>query len=235
MLRRALNFEEQPAIRRLRRLAPLDNGALIALERALGAASRFGPRAEIQVEGEPMAEPRLVVSGWAARARMVSDGRQQYLSFLLPGDIIGWCYHPDPLASSTVVALTDLVLCPAPSDGPTLHQVYAMSRAYEEAYLLDQIARLGLFHASERITSLLLEFHERLSLNGMAQGHTFAVPLTQERLADATGLSTVHVNRVLQQARRGGDLVWQHGRVTLNDPAGLAARIGRAPVRVSRS
>lgn len=235
MIRRALRFEQEPAIQRLARLVPLDRQALASLQDAMAQRGFVRPRQEIQFEGASVAHPRLVLAGWAARVRTLIDGRQQFLSFLLPGDLIGACRQRAPLAVTTVVAVSEVTLCPLPlaDHGSPLDQAYAISQAIDEACLLEQIARLGLFNAYERIVSLLLELHERLLLAGLVEGNSFTVPLTQEKLAEATGISTVHVNRVLQQARRNRDLIWQGGRVTLLDPASLAKRLGRSPIRVS--
>jgi CRP-like cAMP-binding protein len=134
-----------------------------------------------------------------------------------------------------VAALTDLVVCTPPGAdvSPTLRDAYAMSEALEEAYLLAHIARLGRLHAQERIADLFLELHERLSLNGTAGPRGFDIPLTQEMLGDALGLTSVHVNRMLQAARRDGDLDWRDRRVVLTDPALLARKVGRVPAVVS--
>lgn len=224
-----------PALTRLAALAPLERDALAALETAIAYAQPVRVRTELMTEGKDVLTSRLIVAGWAARVKIMADGRRQFLSFLLPGDFIGLCRQPRPLAVSTVVALTDLLVCtpPSPHLSPALAEAYAISLALEEAYLLAHIARLGRLHAQERIADLLLEIHERLELNGMANAGQFEVPLTQEMLGDALGLTSVHVNRMLQAARREGDLSWQEKQVALPDPVALARKVGRAPVRVS--
>lgn len=229
------NRRTEPALTRLESLARLDRDSRAALEVAIAHATPAPMRAEILVEGNEIAGSRMIVSGWAGRAKIMPDGRRQFMSFLLPGDFIGLCRQPRPLAVSTVVALTSLTLCtpPSPDLSPSIATAYAMSLALEEAYLLAHIVRLGRLHAQERIADLLLELHERLTLNGMTNRGRFEVPLTQEMLGDALGLTSVHVNRMLQALRRDGDLEWQDKLVTLRDPLGLAHRIGRAPVRVS--
>nr|WP_281372616.1 helix-turn-helix domain-containing protein [Phenylobacterium haematophilum] len=83
--------------------------------------------------------------------------------------------------------------------------------------------RLGRQTAYERLCHLLLEIRDRLLLVGMASETHFAMPMTQETLADATGLSIVHVNRILQQLRRERLLELQAGKAHLRDPAALAA------------
>ena len=228
-------FASSPALVRLSRLASLDEPAVAAIEGAIAQAQPCRNRRELVAEGDPIVGAKLIVRGWAARVRMLADGRRQFLSFLLPGDLVGLCRQPRPIAASTVVALTDLVVCTAPSAAvsPALEEAYAVSHALEEAYLLAHITRLGRLTAQERIGDQMLELLERLELAGIAVNDGFDMPLTQEMLADALGLTPVHVNRMLQLARREGDLHWRNGRLTLPDRVTLADKVGRAPIRVS--
>lgn len=223
-----------PAMVRLQALTPLDPASIDALEHSIAASVTDRPRSEVLCEGRRIPAALLIVEGWAARMRVLSDGRRQFLSFLLPGELIGMCQHERPLAVSTVVAITPLTTCRAPDRAhhPALGQAYGISRALEEAYLLAQITRLGRLSALERLGDVMLELHERLALAGQVRNGTFEMPLTQEMLADVLGLTPVHVNRMVQQARREGWLEWRARRVTITDPAALATRVGRVPVRV---
>ena len=225
----------QPAAMRLAALAPLDPAARHALDMAVAAARPVRVRRELQTEGRPVQEAQLIVSGWAARVRILLDGRRQFISFVLPGELIGMCHQPQPLASSTVVALTNLLVAtpPSPAEGDGLGRVYRISAALEEAYLLAQITRLGRLDAHERIIDLLLELEERLALAGLADEGRFELPLTQEMLGDVLGLTSVHINRMLQQARRNGELDWRNSRVHLQHSAALARSVGRASTRVT--
>ncbi|MEJ8630752.1 helix-turn-helix domain-containing protein [Sphingomonas sp. I4] len=120
--------------------------------------------------------------------------------------------------------------CPA---GSGLAQAYSVARALDEAYLLGHVVQLGRLNAQERISDFLLEIYERLSLAGLTVGGSFEMPLTQEMLADALGLTPVHVNRMIQQARRDGELMWKSGRVLLRDPERTARTIGRQSPQVT--
>lgn len=223
------------AVRRLAALVPLDEAATIALTDSIAEARSIKPRRELIAEGQEIVAPLLILSGWAARVRFLADGRRQFLSFLLPGDVIALADQAQPLATATVVALTPVEMCDAPvgAVSPALAQAYAISRSLDEAYLLANITRLGRLNAQERIGDLFLELLERLRLAGMENGNSFALPLTQEMIADALGLTSVHVNRMIQLFRREGDLTWKNGRLALVDPAALARKINRQPVRVS--
>ncbi|MEH3048409.1 Crp/Fnr family transcriptional regulator [Sphingomonas adhaesiva] len=235
MMRTALSMQgHEAALLRLAALSPLAPATLSALAVAVAHVQTVRARRELLSEGRAIEAPQLLVRGWAARVRLLPDGRRQFLNFLVPGDVIGLSDVPQPLATATVVAVTDVMVCTPPDAAqlPDLAAAYAIARAMDEAQLLAQIVRLGRFNAQERIADLLLELHERLTLNGLARGNAFDVPLTQEAVADALGLTSVHVNRMVQQARRDGDLQWKGGRVTLTDPVALAQKIGRQPPRV---
>src|SRR4051812_2192373 len=191
------------AILRLEALAELAAVESGAIRQAAAFPKRVEPRREILAEGWPVGEPMILLSGWACRTRNFWDGRRQILSFLLPGDLIGMCRHSQPLAATTVTALTPVSLCraPAPREGAAgtgLAEAYAASGALEEYYLFRQIARLGRLSAYERLIDWTLEMHERLALAGLAGPDRFPMPLTQEAIADTLGLTSVHVNRTLQ-------------------------------------
>jgi CRP-like cAMP-binding protein len=166
----------------------------------------------LSVEGEPLQQPGALLSGWACTARTLPDGRRQIFGFLLPGDIFGLRVLAEATAPRSILTLTACRIADAselkaaitnePERFPNLARACAISADLEEAYLLDHVVRLGRQTAYERIAHLLLELAERLKLAGLTSGTTAPMPLTQEVIADALGLSLVHVNRTLQQLRR---------------------------------
>jgi hypothetical protein len=97
-------------------------------------------------------------------------------------------------------------LCAALNSGDSVNAslVAACTRSdwLDEASILDQIVRLGRLTALERMAHLLLELYSRLNRVGLTMGRRFSAPITQETLANALGLSVVHINRTLQQLRR---------------------------------
>jgi len=108
-----------------------------------------------------------------------------------------------------------------------------LGAAVEQACLFRHVARLGWLDAYERLADLLLEFGERLSSAGLAVGGSFPMPLTQEMLADALGLTSAHVNRTLQLMRREGVLDLRGSMVTLLDADRLRSRVDYRPVAVA--
>ncbi len=224
----------------------------------LQAVSRLGPEAEALVLGMSQIQvhpagtelvrdnavltPRFLVEGWAARVRWLPDGRRQIISFIIPGDGVGICARPQPLALAPVLALTEVITLDARTVAialvgakppPGLAEAFHISASFEEAGLIDQVVRLGRQSAYERLAHLLLELRYRLSIVGLASRTAFSCPLTQEMLADATGLSIVHVNRTLQQMRRDDLLEFRSGEVELLKPALLESIADWRPAQPS--
>jgi CRP-like cAMP-binding protein len=219
----ALSSAYDATLNRLSALAQLTPEDIEALRELLG-------------EGKPVTQPSIVLSGWAARTRLFSDGRRQILGFLLPGELIGFCSQRDPLATTTISALTEVNLCAAPQQGSAgLAEAYAFSGALEEFFLFRHIARLGRMSAYERLIDWLLEIRDRLAISGLSVGDSFRVPLTQEALADTLGLTSVHVNRMLQLLRREGLIVSRGGMVRLPDPARLEEIVDYRPAVIART
>ncbi|MFZ3485503.1 Crp/Fnr family transcriptional regulator [Sphingomonas sp. 3-13AW] len=216
---------------RLASIARIAPEGLQMLDEAAMRARVVAPHRDIVYEGERIQQPLLMLSGWACRTRTLMDGRRQVLSLVLPGDLLGYSAHHQQTALASVTAITGSVVCPAPTfaagdDCLGLVAAYAASNVLDESYLLAQITRLGRMNALERISDWMLEIHERLCLADIISGNSFQLPVTQELMADALGLTSVHVNRTLQAMRREGLLDLRGGTATLLDPSRMRAMVG---------
>ncbi|ATI79872.1 Crp/Fnr family transcriptional regulator [Sphingobium yanoikuyae] len=230
----ALSDISHVAITRLKALVPLDQVALSALQAAMAKPRRVSARTELQVEGDITPRITLILSGWAARTRILKDGRRQIINFLLPGDLI-FAQATDQLAAANITAITDLFICdgPSPALSSSLAAAYAASSSIEESLLYGQISRLGRLTAQERVADLLLELLERHEMAGIARAGKFAIPITQEMVADTVGLTPVHVNRVIQSARQAGMLTWKNGMVQIHGWDTLRRKFGHHRMRAS--
>ena len=171
----------------------------------------------------------VISSGWAMSSVMLPDGRQQILSFLLPGEIVSTALVFGPTAGRLVQSITKVSyrtfnrseLKTALSRHPELLEKFSKVWIAEKAEA-DQLAiDLGRRTADERLARLILRLSQRLAKRGMAQGRTMEFPLRQHQIADATGLTPVHVSRVLGNYRRKG-LIEINGRsLTILDANGL--------------
>ena len=211
---------------RLSALGKLSAEELLLLQ-GLGRFTRSHvPHEEIGADATTLVA-RVVVSGWACRQRMLGDGRRQIISLILPGDVVGTLEHPDLPSEDSFVALTPVVTAEASalakavtSGDPAYRGLARAARSlalHETALLRDQIVRLGRQTAYERMAHFMLELLARLKVAGSAASDSFALPVSQEVLADVLGLSVVHTNRVLQQVRHDGLLETRSGQVRILD------------------
>jgi CRP-like cAMP-binding protein len=103
------------------------------------------------------------------------------------------------------------------SKTPRLATAVLWAASRDEAMVVEHLVDLGRRNAAERMAHYLLELAARLRLVGMGDKSGYACPLSQYLLADALGLSAVHVNRVLRELREQGMLTFQKGRVVFDD------------------
>jgi CRP-like cAMP-binding protein len=227
-------------LRRYSSLARLDAGD-IELIRSLRHGQTTVPAGhELESEGMAARAPGLVLAGWACHYRMLSDGRRMILRFLVPGDAIALhARRRAPLASTAAVTT-----CKLADATPLWRAVHApecantaLARAHQavelqdETYLIDHLVRLGRQSAIERVCHLFLELHWRLQAVGLAHARAFPMPLTQEALADALGLSVVHLNRTLQRLRRDRIIACERARVVLLQPERMVSIAEYTPPR----
>lgn len=163
--------------------------------------------------------------GWAFRFVLLPDGRRQILSFLLPGDLIGiQAIYGDPLRFS-VQALTDVTLCAfnakeiaeAMQKSPA-QMKHLVARSIREAADADnRVIGLGRRTATERVAGLILKLTNALKRRKSVPGENFAFPLRQEHIADALGLTAVHVSRTISILRDEGAISLERNILTIRD------------------
>ncbi|HEY1614949.1 MAG TPA: Crp/Fnr family transcriptional regulator [Rhizomicrobium sp.] len=219
-------------IRRLSQFADLSREEIAILVSLTENTQEVPAGTELVHEGQLMDMPRLLMAGWACRFRVLPDGRRQIFEFVLPGDMYGLCLRPQAIALTSSMALTPVVIADAgplsdvikseAETHPGLSRACFSTASLEEAYLLNQLMRVGRQTAYERTAHFILEIRERLEVVGLAGETTVAIPLTQETMADALGLSVVHLNRTLQQLRRDQLIEFKSGMVRLLEPERLA-------------
>ncbi len=215
---------EKVYVRRLRRFGPMQDDDVSALEARLGRMEAYAAGKDLELTTSP---PMFLLSGWACLAHSLRDGRRQILAFVLPGDGIGFDLLTRSQRSVEVLALTPLKVRYAQpgfvAGAERLSRVFAGAAAAQQGRMIDHMVRLGRQTALERMAHLLLELHARLAEIGETRGESFHLPIKQEILADALGLSLVHVNRTLQQMRREGLIDMRGSQMTLLDRAALEA------------
>jgi len=222
--------EPNHALDRLVSLAPFNAQDLSVLARAINNIRTLASRRDLIVNGSTTSGPMLIVEGWAVRSCILRDGRRQILNVILPGDVIprlsSSCVHAHSITTSTRVRYCYLPDRNQFSDASRLDEALAISQGLDVDFLYRQITRVGRLSALERVADWLLEICERLNTAGQCTGNSFALPLTQEAIADVLGLTSVHVNRTLMVLRRNGLIHVEGGRAVILDYAGCRQLIG---------
>jgi CRP/FNR family transcriptional regulator, anaerobic regulatory protein len=173
----------------------------------------------------------VICEGWAASVVMLSDSSRQILSFLLPGDLVSTALMFEPRVPCSLEAITEVRYC-AFKRSELKHALFRHADMFEkfssawieEKNRADQlIVDLGRRTAEERIARLILGLQERLVQRGLAAAEAVEMdfPLRQHHIADASGLTPVHVSKVLSEFRRGGLIKISDRTLTILDPAGF--------------
>jgi CRP/FNR family transcriptional regulator len=181
-------------------------------------------------ENDPFTDLFILKRGMAMSYVLLDDGSRQILRFLFAGDMLAvsaLAYRNSP---ETIVAVTDCTVCPFDrsliaalyADHPRLAALIMVTNQIAKVALTDRLAALGRTSAKARIAALLLNIRNRMRRVDRRIGDVFTLGLTQEEIGDATGLTAVHVNRMLRQLEEENLIVRESGRVTFVNEASLA-------------
>ncbi len=180
----------------------------------------FEASAYIVREGEP---PRktcsFVISGYAFRQKLTVQGGRQIVSLELPGDLLDLQHLFLKTADHNVQALTRLETAEVDRDAlralaferPAVGQAMWTQALVDASIFREWVMNVGRRDARARIAHLLCEFAIRMDAAGLSDGGRFELPMTQEQIGDATGLTSVHVNRMLRAMEADG-LVYRDKR-----------------------
>jgi CRP-like cAMP-binding protein len=223
----------QPAallVRRLRLTCELSDEDVRALHSLPFHIKAFPARSPINRERDRLSHSCLVVSGLLCRAKMAGDGRRQLLSFHIPGDIPDLQTLHLNVMDHDLIALSDARVALIAHDDlrrltreqPDLAAALWRETLIDASVFREWIVNVGRRDARQRMMHLLFEVGFRLKAMGLGELGSFPMPITQSDLADALGLTPVHVNRVLQNLRHEGLLDFKRATVTINNLARLA-------------
>ncbi len=216
----------------LRKLEARDHLSLEEREMLLAAAGEevtYAKDADLVREGDHPTSSILVTAGFTTRYRVLADGQQQITALHVPGDFVDLHGFILKQMDHSVGALTACraVLFPHQNlkriteQAPHLTRVLWLATLIDSAIHREWIVGMGRRTADQQIAHLLCELYVRLGVVRLTSGDTFELPMTQTELADAMGLSAVHVNRVLQRLRNLDLFTWQGQSVRVLDWPGL--------------
>jgi CRP-like cAMP-binding protein len=234
MAKALLDTRINPLLRRLHAATDLTDAECDALMAAFHAPRRIGAGRPIAQQGERPNRLHILTEGWAARSKLLANGHRHLPMLLLPGDLCDvdalhvqrLDYAVTALTTCEVVAIDREALLAVVREHPAVGDALAWLTFRENAILAESLASHGRRSAQEHLAHLLCELRVRLAAVGAADAHGYPLPITQEALADATGLTSVHVNRTLQALRTSGMITLCNHRVTIHDPDALTATAG---------
>ena len=208
------------------RLTDDEQAALEALEEQV----RTYRRGTVVIsEGDTPRELYVVQDGWLHSSVMLGNGSRQIMRFLFQGDIACLSLLAFRDCPETMTAVTDVTLCPFSrerlaaviAEHPRLAALLLSLSVAERVALSDRLASIGRTSARARVSSLLCEIYRRLRLLGQAKEGAIPLPLTQEDIGDATGLTAVHVNRMMRGLAVDGLIDRYGGQLRVLDEARL--------------
>jgi len=216
-------------VRKLNRFLPLTAPELEALGQL--ERGRRTVRVDTDLVHERQTEHRAYIleEGWAFAYKMLPDGSRQVIDFALPGDFMGLRSILLRTSDHSFAAITDIVVAEIPARQmiktfqhlPRLGAAVLWAASRDEAMVVEHLVSVGRRNALERTAHHLVELGLRLELIGHGTAESFPCPINQYHLADALGLTAIHVNRVLRKLRERGLVTFRHGRVEVHDLPGL--------------
>jgi CRP-like cAMP-binding protein/ActR/RegA family two-component response regulator len=196
-----------PLIRKLESLTSLSDADRTVLARISAETRRVGPGTDLVREGDAPVGVFLVMDGIAHRNKLRANGARQIMAYMVPGDLCD----------------LDVALLRQMENHRSIARALRLSQLVDEATAREWLVNVGRRPARARIAHLFCELFVRMRVAGVAGQDGYTLPITQVDLADTTGLTSVHVNRTLQELRREGLIELKSGRLTILNLPGLRA------------
>jgi CRP-like cAMP-binding protein len=182
-------------------------------------------------EGACPQECALLLSGFAYRHKLAGDGARQILSIQIAGEFIdlqnsllGYADHSvQALTRAEVAVIPKAALLDLAVSNPAVGRAMWLDTLIDASIFREWVVNVAQRDARARIAHLICEMATRLEAQGIGGRGTYPFPLTQEQLADATGLTAVHTNRVLQSLRKEGLISLVSQSLTILDAEQLRA------------
>jgi CRP-like cAMP-binding protein len=179
-------------------------------------------------DGDRSLQSTVVLSGFLYRQKS-ARARSQILSFYVPGDMpdIHTLHLPvmdhDLISAgtATVAFIPNHVLIKILDQSRSLTHIFWRETLIDAAIFREWVTNLGTRDAVSRVAHIICELSTRLATVGLVRDGRFSVPFTQQQMADATGLSVVHINRTIQELRRRNLITWESRQIAILDRSEL--------------
>lgn len=221
-------------IDKLNRLVPLDDVDIAALTSATAHPRALPRLRDIIREGDRPGPVIILTAGWACRYKVLPGGTRQIMAFMMPGDscdlhagLLAEMDHSiQTLTPASVVMIERETMDDLIDASPRIARAMYVSQLVDEGTLRAWIVSMGRRTSRERIAHLMCELHVRARNSGTIESDDQPIPLSQVVLADAVGLTPVHVNRILRELREEGAMTLQRGSLVIADIGRLARIAG---------
>lgn len=198
------------------------------------------PRRKLITEGRPSQKIFILTAGWLLESKLLRSGNRQILNFRLPGEIVGIECLAFPAALHTTTTLTPCTVAPmmvesfenTQRDFPRLASALFLMTLRDGAIRHEWEVNIGRRTALSRCAHLFAELDRRIHERGLALDGAVPMPLTQEDIADCTGLTPPYVNRMLQKMRVLGLIRFESKVLEILDRVELAKVAGFDPTYI---
>ncbi|MBY6141854.1 Crp/Fnr family transcriptional regulator [Leisingera daeponensis] len=237
------DIKESPLSRKLQVFVALSEDELGVLKRLHLRRRSFVAGRDLVHQGQSDQAVYILADGWVCSYKLQPDGTRQIVDFQIPGDFLGLRSVLLRTSDHSFEPVTDIQAAEVFADDlleafektPRLAAAILWAASRDEAMVVEHLAGVSRRAADARMAHFLLELGARLKLVGMESKKGYVCPLTQYHLADALGLRSVHVNRVLRQLRESGLLTLRDGRVTFDNYDGLVKLSGFDPAYLDQT
>ena len=216
---------DSPLARKLGAYVALSEQELAALAVFHQRRRSFEPGVDLVRQGQQGQLAYILADGWVCSYKLLPTGTRQIIDIQVPGDFLGLRsvlfrtsdHNAEAMTKVEVSEVSSKDLIDAFANTPRLATAVLWAASRDEAMVVEHLVDIGRRNALERTAHFLLELAARLKLVGLGTRESFACPLSQYMLADALGLSAVHINRILRQLREEGLLTFRSGQVIFDD------------------
>jgi CRP-like cAMP-binding protein len=235
-------WRRHPFVTRLERCIVLSDDDLGSLLCLIEADVVVEKRRDVVVDGYEYRKLCFVENGFAARYKLLRNGKRQIVNLVLPGDVVGLPSSFLERAHYSVTAVTDLKLQVSSISAyvdlcyerPQFALALSWLAMQEAINCAEHAVSTGRRTPVERLAHFLLEIYWRLALVGLASKSRFDLPFSQEVMSDALGLSVPHLNRTLAKLRMDGLINLNGRRVEFADLESLEILGHFQPLNLTR-
>ncbi|WP_345821714.1 Crp/Fnr family transcriptional regulator [Methylobacterium fujisawaense] len=196
-------------IRKLESIATLSDTERQAIQGLPVRIHHLNARQDIVRDGDQPTHCCLVLEGWACRYKLFRQGKRQIMSFHIPGDIPDLQSLHVRTMDHSLATLTKAIVAFIPHENlreltarhPGLAAVFWRDTLIDSGIFREWLVSMGRRSAFEHVAHLFCELYLKLQAVGLAGNFRCPLPMTQTDLADALGLTPVHINRVLKEMR----------------------------------